>query len=186
MKKLFVVACKIIGLLQLYWAFATLLQVGFALSMTRNSVEAAPQNAMWLVGTVLYSLLAFAVAYVMIFRTNALCRIAGLPDEPDSAKAPPQEVLLKTGILLIGLYFVLVPIPGIVKHIADALHYKQITQQFSWISQTVGYVCQMGLAVFLLRKPDKVIDLITRKKDSTEPAGGAYVSPAAGDPSAHP
>jgi len=186
MKKLFVVACKVIGLLQLYWAFATLLQVGFALSMTRHSTEAAPQNSMWLLGTVLYSLLAFAVAYAMIFRTDALCRIAGLPDDMDSTKVPPQEVLLKTGILLIGVYFVLVPIPRIVKHIADALHYRQITQQFSWISQTVGYVCQMGLAVFLLRKPDKVIEFITKKRDSTEPSGGAYVAPEAGAPSAHP
>lgn len=171
MKKLFLVACKIIGLLQLYWAFATLLQVGFALSMTMNSAEAAPRNALWLVGTVLYSLLAFAVAYTMIFRTDALYRIAGLPDDPDSVTVPPQNVLLKTGILLIGVYFVLVPIPGIVRHLADALHYKQITHQFSWISQSAGYVCQMGLAVFLLRRPDKVIEFITRKNDRAKPAG---------------
>jgi hypothetical protein len=169
MKKIFVVACKIIGLLQLYWAFATLVQVGFAFSMMKDLTETGAKNVMWLAGTILYIVLAFAVAYAMIFRTDALGRIVGIPDDPDSGRLPPQEALLKTGILLIGVYFVLVPIPGIVKHIGDALYYRQITRQFSWISQTVGYVCQMGLAVFLLKEPDKVIEFITKKKEHTEP-----------------
>jgi len=170
MKRIFVVACKIIGLLQLYWAFATLLQIGFAFSMWTNASEGTPQNVAWLAGTALYSFLAFAVAYIMIFKTDGLASIVGLHDDHESVDLPPHEALLRTGILLIGVYFVLVPIPGIVKHIADALHYKQIVREFSWISQTTGSVCQIGLAVFLLTKPDRIIDLITRKKDSPEPS----------------
>lgn len=165
MKKIFVIACKIIGLLQLYWAFATLLQIGFAFSMWKDAAEGTPQNVAWLAGTVLYSFLSFAVACIMIFKTDRLASIVGLHDHYESVDLPSQEALLRTGILLIGIYFVLVPIPGIVKHIVDALHYNQMVGEFRWISQTAGSVCQISLAVFLLAKPDKVIDLITRKKD---------------------
>ena len=47
-----------------------------------------------------------------------------------------------------------------------------------WI---VGYPCVFGFIMNAL-----LIGIFMRRKEKAEPAGGAYVSPATGDPSAHP
>jgi len=169
MKNVFFVGCKIVGLLQLYWACGTLIQLGFALSLMQSSAQTGPIGAV-LSGTILYALFTFSVAYAMIFRTAALARIVGIPDSPDSVPMAPQAALLKTGILLLGVYFALVPIPAIFKHLANALCNGHIVERLSWIAQTVGYLCQMGLAVLLLKEPDLVFQFITRNRGSQDTA----------------
>jgi hypothetical protein len=48
--------------------------------------------------------------------------------------------------------------------------------EYAWLSNGIIAITLMYLPSTYLR----------RRKKNTEPAGGAYVSPAAGDPSAHP
>ena len=152
----------------MYWSFATLLQIGLTISMVNNSVESAPQNVAWLVGTVLYGLLAFAVAFLMIFKTESLARIVGLATDSNTTQLPSLDVLLKTGILLIGIYFLMGTIPVIIRQISDAFHYKEIMPRFNWISKTISSLFQVAMAVYLRMNPDKVIRLITENKNDTE------------------
>ena len=176
MKSLFVVACKIIGLLQLYWAFATLLEVGLALGLAQRSaapMQALPvdQAILYLGWTILCSILAFAVSYLMIFKTDMLSRLVGVPNDAASAQLPPHESLLRTGILLIGVYFVLGAIPGIAQDIRYVEYAGRTTTQqwLGYILGSAGHLCQIGLAVLLLKIPDKVIQLITGNSGGAEP-----------------
>ena len=166
MKRHFLIACKIIGVLQLYWAFSTFLQIGFAVGMAQTAPDMAPQRALWIVATSLYSILSFGVAYLLIFETERLAYFVGVRDETEAPSQPPST-LLRVGLQVLAVYFLLSPIPNIFKQLSDAIRVYNRTHDAMWLAHVLGYICQIGLAVTILRRTDRVIALITGPKTTS-------------------
>ena len=120
MNKLFIVACKTLGLLQLYQALSSLLFLGGAFSTVKLVTGEEYNQIFYLVMTILYCILSFALAFLMIFKTERLARIVGLERKDEISNLPSQEVLIKTSILLLGIYFFLSSIP--------ALYFQNVTK----------------------------------------------------------
>ena len=163
MKNIFIIACKLIGLLQLYWSFATLMQIGFAMSATFSAAANDRMDIVtWLSGTILSSALSFFVAYLLIFKSEAIARFVRVPDDKTALSIPAEESALRIGILLLGLYFLLGSIPRVTRDIADAIRYIDGPQLHTTLLKTAGSVGQVILALFVILKPKKVLNYLTR------------------------
>jgi hypothetical protein len=168
MKKLFIVAAKLIGLLALYWAIATLVQIGFAIPLVLNPVPdiaGGSQNAgsaWWLAGTVLYGVITLVFSLLLMFRTESIATRLNVPDQEISG-IPDDLRILKGGIILLGLYFFLFSIPSLTKTISTSAYYRYTWRDFRYMSQLVSGLLQLGLAVFVMKKPDVVLNMLGRK-----------------------
>jgi len=168
MKGLFIVACKVLGLFQLYFAMGTIAQVGVWLSM---KVYSSPEGGMltpsfyW---TLIHSFLSFALAFILLFKTDLLVRITGLSESESIPQLPSPENLLRIGILLLGVFLVFRSIPDLIKqifrlhkYIGVKLLHKDGFVDSDWLSAVLGAFCQFVLALLLLLKPDAIIKRIS-------------------------
>jgi hypothetical protein len=173
MSKLFIVACKILGLFQLYWALSSLVSVATAFNMgymtDEGKVQVSPK--FYLILTIVYSILAFLFAFAMIFETETIARIVGLSKKEEMASLPPQSMLLKTGLILIGVIFLFSSIPDLVRSIADLYLFNKTNRGLSLYLDNIGNwvrpittLCQIGLAIWIIMNPEGIIRLISWKK----------------------
>jgi hypothetical protein len=173
MKKLFIVACKVLGLLQLYWALGSLGVVASAFNMGHTTVEGQGQwnPRFYLIMVIIYSILSFFFAFMMIFETETIARIVGFSKSEEIPSLPPQSVWLKTGLILIGVYYFASSIPDFVREIGELYSFLKTNRTLSlyginpenW-TKTIAVLCQIGLASWIIIDPDRIIRLISRKK----------------------
>jgi hypothetical protein len=175
MSKLFIVACKILGLFQLYWALGSLGVVASAFNMSHTTVEGEGQwnPKFYLIMVIIYSILSFFFAFMMVFETETIARIVGLSKSEEIPSLPAQSVWLKTGLILIGVYYFASSIPVLIREIGELYSFISTNRGLSLygvnpenLTRTVAVLCQFVLAIWIIMKPEKIIHLITRKKKS--------------------
>lgn len=119
MKRLFIVGVKLLGLLCLWWAIFTTLQIisygGMILGLDRPGTR-------WVLAAILYGtgLLAYVVfsiwfAVVLLFRTEWVAEKVGLGEDTQLPGWPEEKKLLILGVVLLGLYVLADAIPGFAK-----------------------------------------------------------------------
>ena len=174
MNKLFIVACKTLGLFQLYWALSSLVSVATAFNMRFMTDEGKLQlnPTFYLVLTIVYSILAFFFAFIMIFKTEAMARLVGLSEKDEVPALPTQTMLMKTGLILLGVFFIFNSVPALVQRIADLYLFIKMRSIFALNSydaeawgKLIGTLCQIGLAIWMVLNPEGVVRLISRKKE---------------------
>ncbi|MFH0954420.1 MAG: hypothetical protein V1873_08835 [Verrucomicrobiota bacterium] len=170
MKKLFIVASKLVGILALYWAIGTIVQIGFALStMSRMPEELRLQGSWWLLGTIAYGALTLLLAYALLFKTELLAEVLKITDDSGISPLPPVENIVHAGAILIGAYVLLLAIPDLGRHLLITVRYKGLFKDFSNLSQLLAALLKVGLAVWVLRNPGKVVAWMRRER-SSEPS----------------
>jgi len=114
MRTVFIVLARLLGLLQVYWGLAYLAPVGLRLGLPLPPGLTGTQAMLWLAVLLVYVLLAFGMAWVLLFHTVWLAEKLGI--EAD-APAPTftQEIVLPVGLKLIGVYFLVDGIAGLVR-----------------------------------------------------------------------
>ena len=173
MKKLFIVACKVSGLLQLYWALGSLGVVATAFHMRNTTMEGQEQLSphFYLAMVIISSILSFFFAFMMIFETETIARIVGLSKSEEVPSLPAQSAGLKTGLILIGVYYFASSIPDFVREIGELYSFLRTNRTLSlyginpenW-TKTIAVLCQIGLAIWIIINPEGIIRLISRKK----------------------
>jgi hypothetical protein len=107
----------------------------------------------------------------MVFKTEMIARRVGLSDEEDVPALPAQTMLMKTGLVLLGVFFIFSSVPDLAQRIAGL--YLLIKMQSilalnsydaeSW-GKLIATLCQIGLAIWIIMNPEGIIRLISRKK----------------------
>ncbi len=174
MKKLFIVAAKLIGLLALYWALSTLVQIAGAFAFMFRSMLDSEGNSpaarilCWVIGNVLYGGLTFILSYLLMFKTEWIASKLNVPDE-NIPSLPQNQKLLKGGVILLGLYFFLFSIPTLTKYIFGISSLPHARFEMEKIIKIASVLLQLGLALFIMKNPDCVLKILNKKPKSSEP-----------------
>lgn len=184
MRRLFLVLAKLVGLLQVYWAFVNFMQIGFAISMMiRSEPTEVGQVLSGLIGVVLYFSLSLGMAWLLLARTDWIADKLKIRDEGESA-VPPDDVILRTGVKLIGLYVTVYAIPGFAKAILESRLFIAWQVGIHFWTKILPAAIQLAIGLFFTFKSSKVLEWITRDKEMPEQQVGQVSSEAA--PSASP
>lgn len=167
MRRLFIVLAKIFGLLQLYWALATFMQVGFAISMmSRSSVmDDGGQYIAGLAGTVIYFVVSVGVALILLIRTDWLADKLKIQADGESGEIK-EGTLLRSGVKLIGVYIVAHAIPSFARTVTDyGLLAGGILESHFW-TRIIPAVLPLVLGTLLAIRADRVLALITKAEQA--------------------
>ena len=168
---------KLVWLLQLYWAFVNFIQIGFSITMMLRSVPVG-QAVSGLIGIVLYFCLSLGMAWMLLARTDWIADKLKIQDEGESGILK-DDVILRTGAKLIGLYVTVHAIPGFARAILDSRIFVSWHVGIHFWTKIIPAAIQLGLGLFFTFKSSKVLDLITEKKDLTEQNDGQLSSESA-------
>jgi hypothetical protein len=169
MRRLFIVLAKLVGLLQLYWALVNFMQIGATTGMLlAQTHRISSEQAIWgLSGFAVYMILSFGMAWLLLARTNWLADMLkiGPHTEPVDLK---EDVLLRTGVKLIGLYVTVYAIPNFAKALLDYRAYMAISFNRGFWTSVLPSALQLALGLVLIFMSAKVVELLTKQKDVTE------------------
>ena len=165
MRNIFIVAAKLLGLLQLFGAIAAFLQVAFTIPFYGGEQATQMQLILIIVGSVLFLVVNLALALILVFKTEWLANLLRIPADVNLAPLQKPQVL-NLGAKLIGLYILLQGLPSFVR----ALFQIGSMQPFgAFMFSTISTpVVQIGLGLFLVLKTTKVVGLITQNKTASE------------------
>lgn len=169
MRRLFLVLAKLVGLLQLYWALVGFMQMATIFAVfARGESSQVNQVLISLIGVVVYFALSLGMAWLLLARTEWLADKLRIQDDGQAEELGKHPVLL-VGIKLIGIYVTVHAIPSFVRVLLES---RQIWEgQVDWYmwNKIVPTALELGLGLFLALKSDIVVDIITGKKELTQP-----------------
>lgn len=151
MRRLFIVGAKIIGLICLFWAITTTLQI---ISYIGMSFGGTPDNSLWYIsilfyamGATAYVILSLWFSIVLLFRTEWLATKIKLEKDSDLPHRPELNTLLNLGIILVGLYILASAIPGLGK---SASTFIGMLFRISGVNVSLPYIIFLYLIPFLM------------------------------------
>jgi hypothetical protein len=163
MRKIFIVLAKLIGLLQIYWglAYAAAITLVFG-QISPMAASAGGQFFIQLVGILVSGFLAFGMAWLLLARTEWLADRLGI--EADEHPVVLSEVVvLKTGMKLLGAYFLTRAVPAVVRSTLQASSVGLWGgHSLSIWTTMVPSVLQVVLALLLLIRTSYVLRLVAR------------------------
>jgi hypothetical protein len=162
MKALFLVCTKLLGLLGLYWASATLVQVGpFVVSSLSGRLEDNSHTVWFICSFASYSILSFALAVVLLVKTEWVATALRIPDDPLPQSAHADQVL-RIGILLLGLYFVIASFPSLVRTVLEMSRdsWRYVGIHSLQMPKLVANALQFLLGLILVLKPASVLNAL--------------------------
>lgn len=179
MRRLFLVLTKLVGLLQVYWAFVNFMQIGFAISMMIHSEPTQIGQLLFgLIGVVLYFCLSLGMAWLLLARTDWIADKLKISDEGESG-IPQDDVILRTGVKLIGLYVTVYAIPELAKALLESQVFISWQVGIHFWTKILPAAIQLGLGLFFTFKSSKVLEWMTRDKELTEQQVGQVSSEGA-------
>ena len=169
MKTLFVVGAKLVGLLVLYWAMPDLPQlfayIPYLLLVSGEAGRMGQFGPSWpmCAGIVGHFILMLCLAWALLFRTERVAGILGVPDNELTPSSFSESSILRLGITLIGVYALVRGIPLFAKcALAIYGEWRPKAEDFqTW--EFVSAIFQILLGAALTFRPDRVAAIITRK-----------------------
>ena len=160
MRKIFFIAAKLLGLLQLFWLLASSLQVVFGLcAVIKMESTSSALVALAIAGSVLFVVVTLIFAVLLLFKTDWLADILHIPRDITHERLD-QSNLLYVGAKLIGLYILVQGLPFFVKALFELRHIAPYSL-FMW-STTIPGLVQIALGLLILLKTKNVVALITK------------------------
>jgi hypothetical protein len=164
MRRLFITLAKLIGLLQLYWAIVTVVQIGSFVDILLHGDATTPYR--WhfatLMGTVFYLVLSLGAAWVCIKKTDWLANKLGLPDSCASGEVVVKEGdLLRTGVKLIGVYILAYAIPAFVRTMFGYGLFSGGKIGTDFWTNIIPSALQLFLGAFLAIRSERLIAFIS-------------------------
>ena len=121
MRRLFIVGAKLLGLLCLWWAIFTTIQIisfgGMFFLGEKHDTNwvLAVSATLYGVGLLAYFVLAIWFAMILLLRTEWLAEKVGLEKDSELTGWPEEKKLLNLGVVLLGFYVLVYAIPDFVK-----------------------------------------------------------------------
>ena len=163
MKKLFLVFAKLLGLVQLYMALLTATQLVVMLGMLVKT-DPIPLRGILLGagGMAVYLVVALAIAWLTLVKTEWLAAKAGIQDDTPVAGLEHVPALL-AGTCLIGIFVTVESLPRLARILIDVHRaWSYGPHQLIW-GQMAPTLLQVFLGLFLALKPGAVVALVARK-----------------------
>ena len=172
MRRLFIVGAKLLGLLCLWWAISTTIQLisfGSVVVMVKRAdvLDRVAIVLVYGVGLLAYFVLAVWFALVLLFRTEWIADKVRLEKDSDLPGWPEQNKLLSLGVVLLGFYVLAHAIPEAVKSsltLLGDLWLKTQPEYRDWTTIFLQYVIPvlrdvLGVAVgcLLILMPTRII-----------------------------
>lgn len=163
MRRIFVAAGKIIGLLQVFWALTYLASIGLVLGqMARTEPGMARAITIQLGGIVGYAVLAFGMAWLLLVRTEWLADKLKIPAD-DPLPSLSDDVVLHAGIKVVGVYIIATGVPALARAVADAAVSSAWQSHLTVsLSRIVPAVLKVVLAVLLTIRTEFVLRVISK------------------------
>lgn len=164
MRRIFIVLAKLIGLLQLYWGLTYLASIPvFMGQMTGiESNFGGGFLAKQVGGLLCYALISFAMAWLMLARTDWLAGRLNIQTD-DQFPVVSDDVVLKAGIKIVGVYILVHAIPSLVKSVADS---SSLALEGGWfraiMSNILSPLLRAVISLLLLIRTEMVLSLIAR------------------------
>ena len=167
MRKLFIAASKVFGLLQVYYGLAYVTSIipmigmitraasdtSVAVAATGFSGESLPYTVIGLVGTLL---LTFGVAWLLLFRTEWLADKFKIPDEANPGGLAKDTIIL-IGTILIGLHVTVKAAPALVSACFRSGGYGP------WVlSSILSPALRLAFGLLLAIRPQLVLRLLAK------------------------
>ena len=181
MRQLFLVLAKLLGLLQIVWALPLLASLTMFLATMGMVSESLHQHrAAQIANTLAFSVFYLAMAWVLLFRSEWLADKLKIQDD-----AEPRElreiVILRAGVKLIGLFFVVSAIPeaarglsGWIWSVASLGTLRNFARVF-WLESTSSVwtnvlpaLLQLGLGLFFAFRTEIVLRWIAEEKKTVD------------------
>lgn len=163
MRRIFIVLAKLIGLLQIYWGLTYLSSIAlFIGQMARMESSEFGRLAIQMGGILGFALLAFGMAWLLLARTEWIAD--KLKVESDhQLPALSDDVVLRAGIKVVGVYILANAIPGLVKAVSEASAYGLWDGHLTAIwTKIIPSVLQVALALLLAIRTDRVLSLLAK------------------------
>lgn len=167
MRRLFVVFAKLLGLLQIYWALLTFVQIGFVFTMFDHSgSNQSGQILASLIGTFLYFAMALGMAWLLLVRTEWLANKLKIQAD-DQLPTLSDDTILHAGIKVVGIYILVNAIPILMQTVFLATTQDMRGYSFSpaW-TNVISSVLQVILALPLIIRTHDVIRLIAKGENT--------------------
>ena len=177
MRSVFIVICKVYGLMQIY---AGLTYIFMVLPMLRMlSQQPGPPEAETTMSTAFHGeqitlsvislgamvILTFGIAWLLLFRTGWLADKLNMPDS-DAPPSPSVETLLVAGTKLIGLYVVVQGIPLLAQGLFQIRHMMSFGT-YMW-STMILPILRIAIGVLLVFKTQPIVNFVmTRGQNNT-------------------
>jgi len=163
MRRIFIVLAKLIGLLQIYWGLTYLSSIAlFIGQMARMESSEFGQLAIQMGGILGFALLAFGMAWVLLARTEWLADKLKIHAD-DELPALSDDVVLRAGIKLVGVYILANAIPGLIKAISEASAYGLWEGRLTAIwTKIIPSVLQVALGLFLAIRTERILSLLAK------------------------
>jgi len=164
MRRAFIIGAKLLGLLALYWTASSMAQAGFSLTgylASRN--PPALLGPWWITGLVADVLLSLGLALMLLFRTERLADALRVRDDgpwPDPGSA---DRLLRAGMLLLGVYFLVLTLPALAATLVAVAQVKNGFRSPLHLARLIEPVLKMALAAAVVSRPEKVIEFLSRR-----------------------
>ncbi|NQT91574.1 MAG: hypothetical protein HQ559_02350 [Lentisphaerae bacterium] len=167
MRRIFIVSGKIIGLLQIFWGLTYLSSISLFMSqMGRTEPSMARAMAIQIGGVAGYAVLAFGMAWLLLARTEWLADKLKIPTD-DHLPSLSDDVLLRAGIKLIGVYVLATAVPALARAVAEVATFSA-WQSYLGILMTrlVPAVFRVAIAILLAIRTDFVLRVISRGENT--------------------
>lgn len=162
MRKLFIALAKLIGLLQLYWASITFLQLASAFTtMLGYSGHSYPGSYLGVyAGMILYPAVSLGMVWLLLMRTEWLADRLNLKADDDSGGIREGD-LFRAGVKLIGVYVMVHALPLLVRNVMEQSAYAGMGGRSAWVKLLIPAM-QVALGLFLAIRTGRVMDLLGR------------------------
>ena len=187
MRNLFIVAAKLLGLLQLFAALAYVTQSAFALGVYRAWVEAqlsiysSSMFAVWGI----FILLSFSLAWVLVAQTEWLADRLRIRGDQESADLSDSRIL-RIGVKLLGFFFIASSLPylgsSLVRAIYESHGGSPASSSFPLLLASLIPLIQLVLALFFLFDTDRVVANIGRCRRPVEKQSETEEPPSIEEP----
>jgi hypothetical protein len=152
MYPLFIVLSKLLGVVFFYWGIPNLIYtLGFIPSVFK-AVGIRILGEPSLIGNLLCAAFAFCIGFLFIFRTEKVASFLGIERSENLSTSLSNEDILKTGIILIGMFV-------FVENIAPVIRFVVLKTAMLQSGETIS---RFGYEAAFIARETSVIEIVSR------------------------
>jgi len=169
MTKFFLVGGKLLGILCVYWALLTIPQIGFATAVLSRqpSVPGAGASEVVLLGAYLSFVASLLLGLLLLFKTERLAQLLKVPVDTTNDSPPSTESILRTGLVLVGVYILIGAVPEVTRWIIESLQHTSQLYSLPAIGRLASSLLRLIMALYIVVYSKHATQMIQRHQRAT-------------------
>jgi hypothetical protein len=164
MKSLFLVLGKLLGLLCLYWAVLAIPQLfTYAfIDISPGPLPASTTRTILMSFGLLSVLGSFVLGVWLVFKTSRLADILGIPADAGGLPSFEPESLLHVGVVLVGVYALIVSLPELARLLIQSLTIANFFQSVHFTASLAEDILRLALALYFVMFPQHIMGVLKK------------------------